>query len=298
MNNTDQHDEFSLDRHQLRTAFERAARGYAAAAILQREIGTRLRERLELTTLKPVRVLDIGCGPGSQLMALSKRYPAAQVLGADLAMNMLIAGRRAQGWFRRKPLVCADVSHLPFAATCFDLVYSNLMLQWCDDLEPVLRELRRVLHPHGLLLFSTFGPDTLKELRSAWRAVDGFNHVNRFIDMHDIGDALMRAGFVEPVMDVEQLTLTYADVRALMHDLKSIGAHNVTHGRARGLYGRQRMQQLTLAYERFRRDGRVPATYEVVYGTAWAPAFIPTEMLTPGEINTALGGWQQTAGDI
>ena len=158
-------------------------------------------------------------------------------------------GRRAQGWFHRKPLVCADALHLPFAATCFDLVYSNLMLQWCDDLELVFRELRRVLHPRGLLLFSTFGPDTLKELRSAWQAVDGFNHVNRFIDMHDIGDALIRAGFVEPVMDVEHMTLTYADVRALMHDLKSIGAHNVTQGRARGLYGRKRMQQLVQAYE-------------------------------------------------
>ncbi|HVC28699.1 MAG TPA: malonyl-ACP O-methyltransferase BioC [Gammaproteobacteria bacterium] len=298
MNDTLYQDEFSLDRRQLRASFEHVARGYDAAAVLQREIGTRLRERLELTTLKPTRILDVGCGPGGQMMALSKRYPAAQVCGADLAMNMLVAGRNAQGWFSRKPLVCADALQLPFAATCFDLVYSNLMLQWCDDLEPVFRELRRVLHPHGMLLFSTFGPDTLKELRSAWRTVDGFNHVNRFIDMHDIGDALIRAGFVEPVMDMEHMTLTYADARALMHDLKCVGAHNVTNGRARGLYGRKHMQQLMQAYERFRRDGRVPATYEVVYGTAWAPAYIPTDMLTPDEIQTAMGGYQRTTGNI
>ncbi|HVA54850.1 MAG TPA: malonyl-ACP O-methyltransferase BioC [Gammaproteobacteria bacterium] len=298
MSNVRHQDEFSLDRRQLRAAFERAARSYDAAAVLQCEIGTRLQERLELTTLKPARILDLGCGPGGQLRVLTKRYPAAQVLGADLAMNMLLTGRRAQSWFSRKTLVCADALHLPFAATCFDLVYSNLMLQWCDDLETVFKELRRVLHPHGMLLFSTFGPDTLKELRSAWRTVDGFNHVNRFIDMHDIGDALIRAGFVEPVMDVEHIRTTYADVRGLMHDLKSIGAHNVTSGRARGLYGRKRMQQLMQAYERFRRDGRVPATYEVVYGTAWAPAYIPADMLTPDEIQIALGGHQRTAGKI
>lgn len=298
MNDIHRQDDFSLDHRQLRASFERAARGYDAAAVLQREIGTRLRERLELTTLKPARILDMGCGTGGQLRALSKHYPAAQVCGADLALNMLIAGRRALGWFNRKPLVCTDVAHLPFAATSFDLAYSNLMLQWCDDPERVFRELRRVLQPHALLLFSTFGPDTLKELRSAWQAVDGFNHVNRFIDMHDIGDALIRAGFVEPVMDVEHMTLTYADLHTLMRDLKSIGAHNVTHGRSRGLYGRKCMQQLMQAYERFRREGRLPATYEVVYGTAWTPAYIPAGMLTREEIQSALGGRQPTAGDI
>lgn len=298
MSNVRDQDDFSLDHRQLRASFERAARGYDAAAVLQREIGARLQERLELTTLKPSRILDMGCGPGTQLLAISQCYPAAQVLGADLAMNMLIASRRAQGWFHRKPLVCADALHLPFAATCFDLVYSNLMLQWCDDLELVFRELRRVVRPHGMLLFSTFGPDTLKELRSAWRTVDSFNHVHRFIDMHDIGDALIRAGFVEPVMDVEQMTLTYMNVRELMHDLKSIGAHNVTFGRARGLYGRGHLEKLTQAYETFRRDGRVPATYEVVYGTAWAPAYIPSDILTAAEMQTALGGQQRTADSI
>lgn len=289
-------DEFSLDRRQLRAAFERAARGYDAAAVLQREIGARLLERLGLTTLQPTRILDIGCGPGRQLVALSKRYPRAQVLGADLAVNMLATTRRARDWFRRRPLVCADAMQLPFAATCFDLVYSNLMLQWCDDLDQVFRELRRVMRTHGLLLFSTFGPDTLKELRSAWREVDSFNHVNRFIDMHDIGDTLLRAGFVEPVMDMEHITLTYEDVQALMHDLKSIGAHNVTGGRGRGLGGRGRLHKLTQAYERFRGDGRVPATYEVIYGTAWTPAYIPAALLTAGEMRTAMGENLQTLG--
>jgi malonyl-CoA O-methyltransferase len=297
MNKAQHDDKFTLDRRQLRAAFELAARGYDAAAGLQREIGTRLQERLELTTLKPKHILDLGCGTGSQLKALSRRYPSAQVLGADLALNMLIAARRNQGWFNREPLVCADALGLPFPATCFDLIYSSLMLQWCDDLEQVFRELRRVLRPHGLLLFSTFGPDTLKELRTAWRQVDEFNHVNRFIDMHDIGDALIRAGFVEPVMDMEHITVTYVDVQILMRDLKSIGAHNVTRGRARGLNGRGRLNKLTQAYEHFRCNGRLPATFEVVYGTVWTPAYVSADSLTAAEMQAALGAHLRNAGD-
>jgi len=281
-------DEFSLDRRQLRVAFERAARGYDAAAVLQREVGARLLERLELTTLKPARVLDLGCGTGRHLPELRRRYAQARVVAADLALSMLAAARRRLGWWRRVPLTCADLLHLPFAAGSFELVYCNLVLQWCDDLDRAFSELRRVLAPHGLLLFSTFGPDTLKELRAAWRTVDDFNHVNRFIDMHDIGDALIRAGFAEPVMDVEHLTLTYADVRALMRDLKNIGAHNVTAGRPRALAGQRRLEKLAAAYETFRRDGRLPATHEVIYGTAWTPAYVPTDLLTPAEQQVAL----------
>ncbi|MBU6421230.1 MAG: malonyl-ACP O-methyltransferase BioC [Gammaproteobacteria bacterium] len=280
-------DEYSLDRRQLRAAFERAARGYDPAAVLQREVGARLLERLELTTLKPVRILDLGCGTGRQLRALQRRYPAARIVAADLAMNMLAAARRAQGWFRRPALACADALHLPFVTASFDLVYCNLMLQWCDELDRVFTELRRILKPHGLLLFSSFGPDTLKELRAAWRAVDARVHVHRFIDMHDIGDALIRTRFVEPVMDVEHLTLTYADLRALMADLKKIGAHNVAAGRPHSLGGRLRLRELTQAYELFRRDGRLPSTWEVVYGTAWTPAYIPADMLTPEERRAA-----------
>lgn len=281
-------DEFSLDRQQLRAAFERAARGYDAAAALQQEVAGRLLERLELTTIRPTRMLDLGCGTGGNLRALQRRYPQARLFACDLALNMLLAARCRLGFWRRVPLACADALHLPFAAGAFDLIYCNLVLQWCDDLDRALVELRRTLAPHALLLFSSFGPDTLKELRAAWRAVDGFNHVNRFIDMHDVGDALIRAGFVEPVMDVERLTLTYTNVQALARDLKAVGAHNVTAGRPRGLGGRRRAANLASAYERFRRDGRLPATYEVVYGTAWTPAYLPAGMLTPAERDAAL----------
>ena len=284
-------DEFSLDTRRVRASFDAAAEGYDAAALLQREVGERLLERLELTTLAPLRVLDVGCGTGRPTRALVKRYPGAVVAGADLAPGMLRAAETRQPWFgKRARYVCAEASRLPFATAGFDLLYGSLVLQWCEDLDATLLEWRRLLKPHGLLLFSTLGPDTLKELRSAWSAVDGYNHVNRFLDMHDVGDALIRAGFVEPVMDVEQLTLTYADVTALMRDLKRIGAHNVTAGRGRGLTGRGRLAALAQAYERFRRDGRLPASYEVVYGTAWAPKFMPTAALHGAGMDAAKGG--------
>jgi len=155
------------------------------------------------------------------------------------------------------------------------MVFSNLMLQWCPEPDPVLVEVRRVLRGQGVFLFTTLGPDTLNELRSSWAAVADHDHVHPFIDMHDIGDALIRAGFVEPVMDVERLTLTYEDVRTLMQDLRSIGARNASSERPRGLLGPRRLAAVVQAYERFRRDGRLPATYEVVYGTAWTPQDLP-----------------------
>lgn len=263
--------EFRLDRRQVRNAFDRAAPQYDAAAVLQHEVGARLLERLDLTTLTPARILDLGCGTGRATPELMRRYRSAQLVAADFAPAMLREVRR-RFWFRRPGLVCADAGSLPFGTAGFDLVFCNLMLQWCDDLDACLGELRRVTTTQGLLLFSTLGPDTLRELRAAWREVDGATHVNSFVDMHDIGDALIRAGFVEPVMDVEHITLTYEDVYALMHDLKRIGAHNVTGGRARNLTGRERMRKLAAAYEQARHAGRLPATYEVVYGTAWTPA--------------------------
>lgn len=262
---------FRLDRRLVRTAFDRAAHGYDAAAVLQHEVGARLLERLELTTLTPSRVLDMGCGTGRATRELMRHYPDAQVIAADFAAGMLREVRR-RFWFRRPGIVCADAAGLPFAEAGFELVFCNLMLQWCEDLDACLSELRRVTATRGLVLFSTLGPDTLKELRGAWREVDGATHVNGFVDMHDVGDALIRAGFVEPVMDVEHITLTYPDVFGLMRDLKRIGAHNVTGGRVRNLTGRERLRRLAAAYEPMRHEGRLPATYEVVYGTAWVPA--------------------------
>jgi malonyl-CoA O-methyltransferase len=265
----------SLDRQAVARAFARAAAGYDAAAVLQREIGTRLVERLTLMRLEPKTVLDLGCGTGRLTYILMKRYPQVQVVGVDLAPAMLQAARHrtpwAWPWQRRTQWLAADAERLPLADASCDLIVSNLMLQWCNP-DTVFAECRRLLRPGGLLLFTTFGPDTLKELRAAWQAADGGVHVHDFIDMHDLGDALLRARFADPVMDVERLTLTYTDVQSLMRDLKAIGAHNAASVRPRVLTGKARFARFKTAYEQFRdRDGRLPASYEIVYGHAWAP---------------------------
>ena len=262
----------AIERGEVRRAFDRAAATYDAAAELQRRVRDELLSRLDYVKLEPAAVLDLGAGTGHAALALKRRYPASTVLAVDLAESMLREARRRQTLFRRFQRVCADAAALPLRSASVELVFSSLMLQWCDVPDGVFAECRRVLRPGGLLSFTTFGPDTLVELRRAWAAADDGVHVSRFLDMHDVGDALVRAGFAEPVMDVDRVTLTYAEVRDLMRDLKAIGAHNAASGRRRGLTGRSMFARVVDAYERERRDGRLPATYEVVYGHAWAPA--------------------------
>ena len=257
----------------MRQAFEQAASSYDAAAVIQREISQRLLERLNYINLEPVRILDVGAGTGISLAGFKQHYPAANIFALDIARSMLLEAKKKQGWWQRlrQPvkLITGDAESLPLADASVDLLFSNLAVQWCLDLDQTFREFKRVLKPGGLLMFTTFGPDTLKELRSCWSQVDGYTHVNNFIDMHDIGDALIRSSFAEPVMDMELLTMTYSDVPSLMRDLKSVGAHNVTRGRSRKLTGKGRLQQVIDAYEQFRSDGVLPASYEVVYGHAW-----------------------------
>ena len=265
---------YQLDKRLIRESFDRAASGYDDVAILQHEVGNRLLERLDLIKLQPQRLLDIGAGTGHLTMQLTRRYKNCEVIALDLAPAMLKVARQRLGFldklFGKQRFVCGDADHLPLADHSVDMIISNFAIQWCSDLDQTFGEFQRVLKPGGLLLFTTFGPDTLKELRQAWRAVDDNVHVNSFIDMHDIGDAMIRAGFSDPVMDTERLTLTYKDGMGVMRDLKAMGAHNVSAGRSHALTGKQRLKQMLNAYEQFRRsDGNLPATYEVVYGHAW-----------------------------
>lgn len=267
-----------FDKRLVRRSFERAAQTYDAAAVLQHEVCRRMAERLDLIKLQPGVILDAGSGTGNALPALKQRYPKARVVALDLAHAMLLQGReRAEvPWWKSllqtaaAPL-CGDIEALPLASGSIDLAWSNLVLQWANDSDKAFAECHRVLAPGGLLMFSTFGPDTLKELRAAFSSVDQHTHVSRFIDLHDIGDMLVKRGFADPVMDMEPFTLTYADVRALMRDLKAIGAHNVTRERPPGLTGKSRLAAVTARYEALRRDGKLPATFEVVYGHAWKP---------------------------
>ena len=266
-------DRYRLDKRRVRATFDRAAAGYDAAAPLQHEICDRLLERLDWVKLAPRRILDAGAGTGRGARGLRRRYPRARLLGLDLSLAMLRHARRQAGWWRRPDWVCADLEGLPLADASLDLLFSSLALQWCNDLDRTLQGFRRVLAPGGLLMFTTFGPDTLKELRAAWQAADADHvHVNAFMDMHDIGDALVRAGFADPVMDMEMVTVTYPDLGRLLADLRAIGATNANAGRERGLTTRARLRAVESAYDTFRlSDHRLPATYEVVYGHAWAP---------------------------
>lgn len=267
--------DFEIDKREVRRAFSRAANSYDAAAVLQREVCTRMLERLDYVKLQPQRILDVGSGTGWGTRQLSERYPDAQLVALDIAIGMLQAAGSHASWWRklfggsRQSYVCADVEALPFAAGSVDMVWSNLALQWCNDLPATLGELKHTLRPEGLLMFSSFGPDTLKELRIAFDGVDGYSHVNRFVDMHDVGDMLVAAGFADPVMEMERITLTYDDVRAVMQDLRSIGAHNAMAGRSQGMMGKEKWARIVQNYETLRADGKLPATFEVIYGHAW-----------------------------
>ena len=268
-----------VDVRQVRRNYARAAAGYDAAAGLAREIGSRMLERLDYVKIEPQRILDLGCGTGAMLSALSERYPKAQVVGTDFSEPMLRMGlepRSRLRWlmpFLRGPksaLVAADAAALPLASGSQGLLWSNLLLHWLADPQPVLREMHRVLELGGLLMFSTLGPDTLKELRSSFPGEAPRSL--HFIDMHDYGDMLVESGFADPVMDAERLTVTYPSFDDLVAELRRCGASNSGVARSRGLTGRTTWAAARENYERLRQDGRLPATLEVIYGHAWKAA--------------------------
>ncbi len=270
-----------LHKRSLRNAFDRAAEQYDEVAVLQREVGERIMQRLQLIRISPQTILDVGAGTGVFSLALSQHYKKSRVLALDLAPRMLMQARKRKGWFSRQGFICGDADSMPIASNSVDLIFSNFTLQWCGELDRAFAEFRRVLKPGGLLMFSTLGPDTLKELRQSWRAVDDTPHVHEFIDMHDVGDALLRSGLSDPVMDVENFNLSYTDAMQLMRELKIIGAHNACTTRTTGLTGKGKLKKMLSAYECLREDGMLPATYEVVYGHAWGPLAAENEVMVP-----------------
>ena len=251
--------------------FNRASGAYDAHAALQSEVRDNLLQRLTLTRLQPRVILDAGAGTGHASIALKRRYPDAKVFALDISAGMLTQAQRQQGLWRKFLRVRGDAQQLPFAAGSVDLVFSNLLLQCCDP-DTVLREFQRVLRPGGLLSLTSLGPDTLRELRSAGAQVDAREHIQLFIDMHDLGDAIIRAGFTAPVLDTERYTLQYSNLTALLSDVRFIGANTRCESARRGLIGRSRLHALERAYEPLRSAGRLPASYEVVFANAWANA--------------------------
>jgi len=264
----------AIDRRAARRRFERAARTYSGASRLEAEVGARMLQRLDYVKLAPTRILDAGSGPAREAHALCARYPGARLIALDFSQAMLrqaLAGRgllsRLFGHRSPSP-VCAGLEALPIVEDSVGLVWSNMVLHWLGEPLAALKEFHRVLQTEGLLMFSTLGPDTLKELRAA--AVGA--RVHRFMDMHDLGDLLVAAGFSAPVMDMEIVTLTYKDADAFLADLRASGQSSALASRPRGLAGRAFREQLRRGLATRMRDARLPATYEVVYGHAWKAA--------------------------
>lgn len=272
-----------FDTRQVRRAFDRAASTYDQAAALQREVGSRLAESLDylddpsLARSAPELVVDVGSGPGHQAAALQARWPKAQVVAVDIAPGMLAqvrgqGGRRLNPFARRPEPLCADARALPLADRSVDVLFSNLCLQWIDDLAGVLAGFRRVLKPDGMLLVSTFGHDTLVELRGAFAAADGAPHVSPFVQIGQFGDALIEAGFKDPVLDRDVFHGAEPDMAAVMRNLRELGATNALSGRRRTLTGRGRFARAREAYEALRTpEGTLPVTWEVIYAQAWGP---------------------------
>lgn len=259
-----------LDKRFIRKCFNRAAKSYDNAAILQEEVLSRLLQRLQYMRHRPATIVDIGCGTGKGVQGLQKQYPQAQVYAVDVAFEMLLQARSRYRWLAKKRLVTADMERLPFAPRSFDLVFSSLALPWTNDLRASLAEFARVCKPGALLLFASFGPATLRELAHSWHALDDYPHVHQFVDMHDVGDAMFEVGFAQPVVDAEIIRMEYRDFRTLLDDLKNVGATNADIGRRRGLMTPGQLGRLEASYrEHGFADDKFIVSYEVVYGHAW-----------------------------
>ena len=253
-----------IDVRAARRRFGRAAAGYELAARLEAEVGARLRERLDYTKVAPRRILDAGSGPGREARALAEHFPGKEVFALDYALPMLPRAGFFDRWLRRGVVpLAADMTALPLQAESFGLVWSNMALHWLNDPLAAFREFSRVLVPDGLVMFSTLGPDTLKELRAAGAAM----RLHAFADMHDLGDMLVAAGLANPVMEMEIITIDYGGGARLLEDLRASGQTNARADRPRGLAGRRFGEWLRAALEATPR-----ITYEVVYGHAWKPA--------------------------
>ena len=274
-----------LDPNAVRRQFARRAGHLDRADFLLRDVERRMFERLEVVRLAPAVVLDVGAGLGHGATRLQQRHPQARVLGLDLVPAMAARAAalhgpparqglaaRLRGWFggtsgdpRTPMFAAAQASRLPVATSSIDLLWSNLAWHWFEDPFAVLTDWHRVVRPEGLLSFSTFGVDTLRELRALGA------RLFEFPDMHDIGDALVRAGFAEPVMDTERITVTWQSAQALLDEVSALGG-NALRERARGLAGRGRRADWIRALETLRdASGVIPITFELVFGHAWVP---------------------------
>ncbi|MFM7481783.1 MAG: malonyl-ACP O-methyltransferase BioC [Candidatus Methylopumilus sp.] len=266
-----------IDKKRAQASFNKASASYEDAAVFQKHVLGEMFLRLKLLKINPNIILDLGCGPGNAGPDLKAAYKPRDLIYLDFAYDMLKkAEEKNKDYFLKaftsktaQQFICADMEAIPLLENSVDMVWSNLSLQWCNDLDQVFTQIAKTLTHNGLFIFSTLGPSTLQELRASLASFSKHSHVNQFIDMHDIGDALIQCGFSDPVLDVDVYTLTYSTFKEIMYDLKHIGARNALQGRARSMTGKGFLYELEKLYEVYRADEKLPATYEVVYGHAW-----------------------------
>ncbi len=266
-----------INKKRAQAAFNKASVSYEEAAVLQKHVLGEMFLRLKLLKINPEIILDLGCGPGNAGPDLKATYRPRDLIYLDFAYDMLKkAEQKNKDHFLKsfsnktsQQFICADMEAIPLSEGSVDMIWSNLSLQWCNHLDQVFTQIGKILKHNGLFIFSTFGPSTLHELRASLASFSQHSHVNQFIDMHDIGDALVGCGFSDPVLDVDLYTLTYSTFKEIMYDLKYIGARNALEGRAKGMTGKGFLYQLEKSYETYRADKKLPASYEVVYGHAW-----------------------------
>jgi malonyl-CoA O-methyltransferase len=258
----------------MKASFNRAAATYSQHDFLQKEVVLRTLQQLDYIRITPNNVIDLGSGTGGGSKALIETFKKAKIFQLDIALSMLQYAQAQikipNRWLEKKRMICGDIEMLPLADKSVDLAFSSLALQWGVQPDICFREIRRIMNPGGLFLFSTLGPDTLRELRQAFKAISDIPHTNGFLDIHDVGNLLSSNGFSDPVLEADLITVEYDDLQDLMKDLKGIGASNVSQQRSRGLLGKQKLTTLREEYEKFRIKDKLPATYEVIIGHAWA----------------------------
>lgn len=247
-------------------SFNKHAKDYQKAAAVQIEIGTRLFNRLDYFKFQPAKILDLGCGPGYFSDLLHKKYPNAEIISLDIAIDMLQQAK-LQSHVKQDRLINADAGNLPFGAESFDLIFANQVIHWIEPMQKAFVEIFRVLKLDGLLLFSTLGPNSLYELKNAWASVDAYAHTHDFLDMHDIGDMLLAANFADPVVDSEYITVRYPSQASMLKSIKSQGVRNISPDRKKGLTTPGLLKEFEQALPKTQ-DNKYPLTYEVVYGHA------------------------------
>lgn len=260
---------FFVETMKTRQAFNKSALLYDDVAALQREIGAKLFDRLDNIHVEPEYILDVGAGTGEPTVKLMKRYPTAKVVAMDIAPQMLKVAAKKAPFLRKMKTLCCDMHSFSIADNSIDMIYSNVAIQWSGNLSKVFNEFMRVLKPGGLLVYSTFGPNTLMELRESWAKVDSHTHVNSFASKESIEENMIESGFKNIEIDSANVHLSYTDVCSLMKDLKTLGANNKTDGRPRGMTGKNKFKKMLESYEKYRRYDTLPATYDVIYCHSW-----------------------------